>query len=125
MFGLGKGKAGSHISGFIGKGVNFTGKLSFEGVVRIDGKFDGEIDAAGTLIVGPNAVIKANIKVDKALVAGEVRGLIEAASKVDLVSPGKVYCDIKTSHFTIGDGTLFYGKCEMPEEASPALPPNG
>lgn len=125
MFGIGKKKADGNINGFIGKGVNITGKLSFEGVVRIDGRFDGEIDAAGTLIVGPDAVIKAKIKVDTALVSGEVRGDIEAASKVDLVSPGKVYGDIKTNNITIGEGTLFDGKCVMSDDADTAAQLNG
>ena len=113
MFGMGKKKADGHINGFIGKGVNISGKLSFDGVVRIDGRFEGEIDATGTLIVGADAVIEAKIKVATALVSGEIRGDIEAASKVELVSPGKFYGNIKTNKIIIGEGSLFEGKCEM------------
>ena len=113
MFGMGKKKADGHINGFIGKGVNISGKLSFDGVVRIDGRFEGEIDATGTLIVGTDAVIEAKIKVATALVSGEIRGDIEAASKVELVSPGKFYGNIKTNKIIIGEGSLFEGKCEM------------
>ena len=106
-------KDDGHINGFIGKGVNISGKLSFDGVVRIDGRFEGEIDATGTLIVGADAVIEAKIKVATALVSGEIRGDIEAASKVELVSPGKFYGNIKTNKIIIGEGSLFEGKCEM------------
>lgn len=113
MFGMGKKKADGHINGFIGKGVNISGKLSFDGVVRIDGRFEGEIDATGALIVGADAVIEAKIKVATALVSGEIRGDIEAASKVELVFPGKVYGNIKTNKLIIGEGSLFEGKCEM------------
>ena len=113
MFGMGKKKVDGHINGFIGKGVNISGKLSFDGVVRIDGRFEGEIDATGTLIVGADAVIEAKIKVATALVSGEIRGDIEAASKVELVSPGKFYGNIKTNKIIIGEGSLFEGKCEM------------
>ena len=113
MFGRGKKKDDGHINGFIGKGVNISGKLSFDGVVRIDGRFEGEIDATGTLIVGTDAVIEAKIKVATALVSGEIRGDIEAASKVELVSPGKFYGNIKTNKIIIGEGSLFEGKCEM------------
>lgn len=113
MFGMGKKKDDGHINGFIGKGVNISGKLSFDGVVRIDGRFEGEIDATGTLIVGADGVIEAKIKVATALVSGEIRGDIEAASKVELVSPGKFYGNIKTDKIIIGEGSLFEGKCEM------------
>ncbi|MBF8251146.1 MAG: Integral rane protein CcmA involved in cell shape determination, partial [Deltaproteobacteria bacterium] len=112
-FGMGMKKDDGHINGFIGKGVNISGKLSFDGVVRIDGRFEGEIDATGTLIVGADAVIEAKIKVATALVSGEIRGDIEAASKVELVSPGKFYGNIKTNKIIIGEGSLFEGKCEM------------
>ena len=40
------------ISGLLEKGCEFEGKLTFEGTVRINGKFSGEIFSDGTLIVG-------------------------------------------------------------------------
>jgi cytoskeletal protein CcmA (bactofilin family) len=40
------------ISAFLGKETVFEGKMTFEGVFRLDGKFEGEIFESGTLIVG-------------------------------------------------------------------------
>ncbi len=61
------------ITGFFGPELNLSGKLVFQGAVRIDGKYEGEIEAKGTLIVGVDAVVQAEIKVDKAIIMGEVR----------------------------------------------------
>lgn len=108
-----RGKAGDQVSGFIGKGVSIAGKLSFDGVVRIDGRFDGEIDADGTLIVGEEAVIEAKIRVDSTLISGEVRGNVEAVTKVELLRPGRLYGNVKTANLIVGEGAIFKGNSEM------------
>lgn len=114
MFGRGK-RMDTQINGFIGKGVTLNGKLGFEGTVRIDGSFEGEIDAGGILIVGEEGKIQARIKVDTAIVCGEVRGEIEALTRVELKAPSRVYGNIKTPRLVIGDGVLFYGTSIMGE----------
>lgn len=114
MFGRGK-RMDTQINGFIGKGVTLNGKLGFEGTVRIDGSFEGEIDAGGILIVGEEGKIQARIKVDTAIISGEVRGDLEAATRVELKAPSRVYGNIKTPSLVIGDGVLFCGTSIMGE----------
>jgi cytoskeletal protein CcmA (bactofilin family) len=36
------------VSAFIGKGVEFKGTISYNGIVRIDGALDGEIQTQGS-----------------------------------------------------------------------------
>ncbi|MBF0318620.1 MAG: polymer-forming cytoskeletal protein [Nitrospirae bacterium] len=112
------------INGFIGRGVNLVGKLSFDGILRIDGKFQGEIDAAGTLVVGEDAVLESMIRVGTALISGEVRGIVEAANKVEIMSAGRMFGDIRTPAIVIYKGAVFEGNCEMgscePEKHLPA-----
>jgi len=115
MFGeKGKKKGDIQMNGFIGKDVTITGKLGFEGSVRIDGKFNGEVDAInGTLIVGEGALIEAKAIVDTAIISGEFRGEIEGKSKIELRGPGKLFGNIKTINLIIGEGVIFEGTCEM------------
>jgi cytoskeletal protein CcmA (bactofilin family) len=101
------------MNGFIGKHLTVTGKLTFEGTVRIDGRFTGEIDSTGTLIVGDEGVVEAKIKVDAIVITGEVRGEINAASKIELRKPCKMYGNLKTPNLIIGEGVVFEGNCEM------------
>ncbi len=101
------------LRGFIGKGVSLTGKMSFEGELRIDGKFSGEIDGTGTLIIGEDAMVEAKIRVDTTLISGEVHGEIEATKKVEIMAPGRMYGDIKTPSLIIADGSIFEGNCVM------------
>lgn len=101
------------INGIIGKGVSLVGKLSFDGILRIDGKFQGEIDAAGTLVVGEDAVLESMIRVGTALISGEVRGIVEAANKVEILSQGRMFGDVRTPAIVIYKGAVFEGNCEM------------
>lgn len=113
MFPKDDGKGGGGVIGFIGKGMSFEGKLSFEHTVRIDGSFKGEISSNGTLVIGDGAEIEADIKVDTAVITGLVKGKLEAATRVELQSPCRVSGEIRTPNLIIGDGALFQGNCVM------------
>ncbi len=105
-------KAGE-VMGFIGKGMSLEGRLIFENTVRIDGSFKGEVNATGTLVVGEGGYIEGNIKVGSAVVTGEVKGTLEAANRVELKTPAKVFGDIKAPNLIIGEGVIFEGTCVM------------
>ncbi len=113
MFGKEDGKDDFDITGFIGKGMQVEGKLTFEKTVRIDGSFKGEIESTGTLVVGEGAFVEADIKVDTAVITGEVKGTLEASSRVELQAPAKLFGELKTPNLIIGEGTVFDGNCVM------------
>ena len=48
---------GTNVHTILGPESTFEGKLSFEGTVRIDGKYKGEIVTTDTLIVGQSATV--------------------------------------------------------------------
>ncbi|MEE9614682.1 MAG: polymer-forming cytoskeletal protein [Thermodesulfobacteriota bacterium] len=107
-------------TGFIDKGMRFNGKLDFEGTVRIDGNFKGEIKSEGTLIVGEGALVEAEINVSSAVIAGEIRGSVNGARRVELKAPGKMVGDIRTPTLIIGEGVVFDGNCVMEKKDRPA-----
>ena len=101
------------IIAFIGKGVKVEGKLIFDGTVRIDGQFKGEVESNGTLVVGEDALLEATLNIDTIVVSGEIRGIINARSRVELRGPGKVLGDIRTPTLIVGEGVIFEGNCTM------------
>jgi len=123
MFGKSDTHDNDQMNGFIGKHLTVTGKLTFEGTVRIDGRFSGEIDSTGTLIIGDEGVVEATIKVKAAVITGEVRGEIKASSKVELRKPCKMYGNLKTPNLIIGEGVVFEGSCEMEDLDSAVITP--
>ena len=107
------------INAFLGKNTEFEGRLSFEGAVRIDGHFKGEIESEGTLIVGESALIESEVKVSHVIISGEVRGNILASKKIEIHAPGKVFGNICAPAVVMDEGVVFEGTCTMQKEVSP------
>jgi cytoskeletal protein CcmA (bactofilin family) len=103
------------INAFLGKDTEFEGKLSFNGAVRIDGRFKGEIFTEGSLIVGESAVLESDINVSHIIISGEVRGNIIADTRIEIHAPGKVFGNIQAHSVIIDKGVVFEGSCRMSE----------
>jgi len=101
------------ITALLGKGTHFEGRLVFEGVVRIDGQFRGDIFTRDTLIVGSDSKIRANIEADTVLVAGYVEGEIKALSRVEIHATGYVRGSVSAPIFKIEEGGMFDGSTQM------------
>jgi len=91
------------------------GSLTFKDPVhlRINGKFEGTLEAQGVLEIGENATVEATITAEDILVFGKVRGDIVATKRVSLRSHAVLDGNIKTPLLTIEEGALFQGRCAM------------
>jgi len=101
------------IQAFLGEETSFEGKLIFEGTVRIDGKFQGEIHTDDIVIVGESAEVNAEINAGEIVISGTVRGNIFAKESLEIMAPGKVYGSILTPKLMIQEGVIFEGTCRM------------
>lgn len=101
------------INAFFGKDTEFNGKIKFQGAVRIDGIFTGEIDTDGVLILGDTAIVKAEIRTHTTIISGEVHGNIYASARVEIHPPGKVYGNIQTPVLVIHEDVVFEGQSQM------------
>ena len=97
----------------LGKGSEFEGKLAFEGKVRIDGTFTGEISTNDTLHIGEGAKVSAEISCGTVIVEGDVVGNIKATGAVELHRPAKVRGDITSPSLSIEKGVVFEGRSKM------------
>src|SRR6266849_2703237 len=104
---------GPELNALLGKGSQFEGKLLFEGHVRIDGKFSGEIISTDTLIIGEGAEVKANVQVGTLICLGDFQGDAKAAKAIELKSPAKVHGTINTASIVVERGVFFDGTCKM------------
>jgi cytoskeletal protein CcmA (bactofilin family) len=106
-------KSGEKTTTTLGKETSFNGVLRFKESLKIDGTFEGEIESPGFLYIENGATVKANIKVGSVVVGGVVRGNIEASERLEMLTTGKVFGNIRTAKLNIADGVVFEGKCEM------------
>jgi cytoskeletal protein CcmA (bactofilin family) len=93
--------------------TSFDGTLKFSKSIRIEGSFKGRIDSKGYLVVGENAKIRADIKAQSIVIAGEVKGNVEAEERLEMLPSGKLYGNIRTKKLKMADGVVFEGSCEM------------
>jgi len=101
------------VNAYLGKGRRVSGKLNFDGTVRVDGQVEGEISAQDTLIVGERAVVTAQINGNTVVIRGKVTGDINARKRVEIRAPGKLFGNIVTPSLVIHDGVIFEGHCSM------------
>ena len=97
----------------LGPEAAFDGKLTFQGAVRIDGKFSGEIVTEDVLVVGESAEVTATIRVGSLILNGLLRGNVHAKKAVELHAPARLYGDIETPQLVIHSGVVFEGHCKM------------
>lgn len=112
-----KRKNKEEINTLLGWGTEFEGKLTFEGAVRVDGKFTGEVQSNGMLIIGEKAVVRAEIQAGIVLVHGETHGKISAKSRIEAYSPARIYGDIYSPVLVLGEGVIFEGTSHMMGES--------
>ncbi len=104
----------TEITALLGRGTQFEGKLHFEGRVRLDGVFKGEIRSDDTLIIGDGAEVHAEIDVAVVIVrGGTVYGNVRAKTSIEIHAPGKLHGNIHSPSVFIDRGVEFHGSCRM------------
>jgi cytoskeletal protein CcmA (bactofilin family) len=102
------------LSGFVGGGTEVTGEANFKAMMRIDGHLSGRVSSSsGTLIVGANGKVDANIEVAVAVIHGTINGDIIATQRLELGRAAKVNGNIQTPSLIIEQGAVFEGSCKM------------
>jgi cytoskeletal protein CcmA (bactofilin family) len=101
------------VNAFLGRGTTFQGKINFDGMFRVDGKFEGEIVSGGFLVIGEKATVEAEINVDTVTVHGKLNGNIKAKKRIAIYPPGRLVGDIETPVLNISEGAVFEGNCKM------------
>ena len=115
-----KEKQADTISTFLGHGTSIDGTLEFQGTIRLDGNVKGQvISQNGTLIIGDKAVVQAQVRVDTAIVRGEIDGSLEAKTRIEAYPPARIIGDIHAPQISVESGVVFNGSCSMQEPSKP------
>ncbi|MDZ4677305.1 MAG: polymer-forming cytoskeletal protein [Oligoflexia bacterium] len=104
------------INAVLDKGAEFEGKLTFEGTVRIGGKFKGEIFTNDVLVISEGAEVTAQIDAAVVIVSGVVNGNIFARERVVAHPPAVIRGTVTTPRLRIDEGVVFEGSTSMPRD---------
>jgi cytoskeletal protein CcmA (bactofilin family) len=112
---------------FFGPGSKIEGNLEIDGDVRLQGVIQGKVSGSGTVTIGDQATIQANVFAPTVIVQGLVRGEIHARDRLELHKSAKVYGVLRASRIRIDEGAQFEGECKMAPAETPkavaATPP--
>jgi cytoskeletal protein CcmA (bactofilin family) len=115
------------LNALLGRGSEFEGKLTFEGTVRIDGKFTGTIVTSDVLVIGEGAKVNAEISCGTIIVHGEINGNVKAKTAVELHHPARMRGNVETPSLMVEKGVVFEGQSKMEgiekAAAKPSAPP--
>jgi len=102
------------LSGFVGHGTTLTGETEFHAMLRVDGRLIGTVTSeGGTLIIGTNGQVDANVMVAAAMVNGTVNGDVIATEKLQLGRTARVLGNISSPRLIIEEGAILEGSCSM------------
>ena len=101
------------INAFLGAGTVYQGRLSFQGAVRIDGSYSGEVLSDGSLIVGKDAEIEGVLNIGDLLLSGRFTGEVHAKRRVIVHKTGVLQGTVRTPALVMEEGALLDGQVVM------------
>ncbi|HET7209323.1 MAG TPA: polymer-forming cytoskeletal protein [Terriglobales bacterium] len=103
----------SNASACISQGIRIKGEVTGSEDLFVDGHVDGKLSLTnGSLTIGPNGKVKADVTAREVIVRGKVEGKVSGRDKVQLWSTGQVTGEVQTDRLAIEDGAMLRGKVE-------------
>lgn len=114
----------------IARGVRVEGEFHSQGDVVIEGDVQGTIFAAGTLTIGSDAKIVANITAQEAVISGTITGDITVEKQAVFHATANITGDLKAERVTVEAGAVINGKVQIgvgapKADPSPSAEPEG
>lgn len=112
---LGRNKKGEPVEKVLDVDASMQGTLVFKDPVnlKINGRFEGQLNTKGSLTIGPQATVNANVEGDAIEIAGKVSGDIVARRELRLLGTAQVLGNVTTPTFAIERGAIFDGRSKM------------
>ncbi len=99
----------------IGPDTLFKGELTSKGTVRIDGTFEGIINA-DWIIIGESGKVKGDINSRGIVIGGRVEGTVNSKEAIEIKHKAQVVGELYTAKLSISEGAIFDGKSCMKQK---------
>ena len=97
--------------------ARFNGKYVSDRDLRIEGEAQGEIECQGTLIISPQARVRAAIKALNVIINGDYEGDVDCGGRFEVGSTGRIKGAVKTQVLVVKEGAHWEGSVTMTHEA--------
>jgi cytoskeletal protein CcmA (bactofilin family) len=97
----------------VGPTANITGDLVCDGIVKIDGVYQGSIKTVSNVIISEKGRVDAHIEAQNVSVSGQAKGSIAAKGRLEILATGRVWADVTVTSFLLDDGGKLHGALKM------------
>ena len=105
--------ASSRAAASISQGIRIKGEVTGSEDLYVDGLVDGKLNLAnGSLTIGPNGTVKADVVAREVIVRGRIDGKVTGRDKVQLWGTAQVFGEVQTDRLSIEEGAMLRGKVE-------------
>jgi cytoskeletal protein CcmA (bactofilin family) len=107
----------------IGPGMHVNGDLVTDGTIRVEGRVEGTIRAARSVVLGRSGEVVGDIVTQEALIAGRVSGTVMAENRLELQSTAVIEGEIHApaEHLQLDEGARFNGQIRMIDRDEPPM----
>ena len=102
----------------IGEHTTIKGNVESTSSIKVIGRVEGDIKAAGDAIILVNAVVVGDIWAENLVIAGIVTGNVHVKNNLHLESTARLKGDMEVHSFVTDEGAVFEGSCKMLESVS-------
>lgn len=97
----------------IASDITIEGKIEGSGHVRIAGKFKGDVNVQGNVTIEAGAKVTGGVRANTVMIAGELEGNIDGATRVELIETGILNGDVKAGSLIVAAGSRMRGQVEF------------
>ncbi len=103
------------ITTVVGNDMIFKGDILGEGIIRIDGKVEGNISSKQGIILGEKAAVNGTLESDQIIIFGNITGTIRSKELI-LKSTGSVRGDILSDFLQVEKGSRYNGNLKIGQQ---------
>ena len=97
----------------IGSEMNLNGELFSNDDIRIDGKFVGELQTNGKIVISKGGYVEGLLKAKNIVVVGKAKGDFEAENNFKISDGGSFEGSVKSRYINITELAHFEGTCSI------------
>jgi cytoskeletal protein CcmA (bactofilin family) len=89
--------------------LTIVGDINTEGTIRVDGRVEGSVHRADTLIIGAGGTVIGNVEAREVVIGGELSGSLIVSGRVEVQATATVQGDIRAAAVLLAEGGTVHG----------------
>jgi len=103
----------------IGETLRIQGTLTSNEEIVVNGELSGQLQMNHRLTIGAKGKVDAGVQAKEVIIAGSVKGNVDAVERITLRAGANLVGDVKTAGIVIEDGAYFKGGIDITRPATP------